>query len=65
MKLGSSEHAIRSLQYQIHCLAEEQTDALETATFIGLTEEETEQYADRRCRILELVQQLRQLDTAA
>jgi hypothetical protein len=65
MKYESSEHAIRSLQYQIHCLAEEQTDALETATFIGLTTEETRQYEDRRAQIMDLVRQLRLIESAA
>jgi len=37
MKFESSNHAIYSLQHEIQCLAEEQTDAIETETFIGLT----------------------------
>jgi hypothetical protein len=65
MKYESSEHAIRVLQNQIHCLIEEQTDAMETATFIGLTIEESEQYGQRSARIVELVRQLRLLESAA
>jgi len=37
MKCESSEHAIHNLQRQIHGLTEEQTDAMETETFVGLT----------------------------
>ena len=65
MKYDSSEHAIHNLQRQIHCLAEEQTDAMETETFVGLTAEETQQYEERRTRIMELVRQLRLLESAA
>lgn len=65
MKLETTEHAIHRLQHEIHCLTEEQTDAMETATFIGLTADETEQYDARRARILELVKELRVLAAAA
>jgi hypothetical protein len=65
MRSESSEHAIHSLQHQIYCLTEEQTDAMETATFIGLTAEETRLYDARRARIMELVRQLRVLESAA
>jgi hypothetical protein len=65
MKSGSSEHTIHLLQDEIHCLTEKQTDAMETATFIGLTSEETRQYEDRRARIIELIRQLRLLEATA
>jgi hypothetical protein len=65
MKCESSEHAIHSLQRQIHRLTEEQTDATETETFVGLTADEAQEYEQRRTRILELVRQLRLLESAA
>jgi hypothetical protein len=65
MKYESSQHAIHRLQHEIHCLTEEQTDAMETATFIGLTENETRQYDARRERIMELVRELRLLEAVA
>lgn len=65
MKLETTEHAIHRLQDEIHCLTEEQTDAMETATFIGLTADETDQYDARRARIAELVRELRVLAAAA
>jgi hypothetical protein len=65
MKVESSNHAIYSLQHEIQCLAEEQTDDIETETFIGLTPAEAQQYEYRRARITELVRQLRLLEAAA
>jgi hypothetical protein len=65
MKCESSEHAIHILQHQIHCLTEKQTDAMETETFVGLTVEEAQQYEERRARIMDLVRQLRLLESAA
>lgn len=61
----SSEHDIRRLQNEIRCLTEKQTDAMETETFIGLTPDETKQYEARRVRMVELVRQLRLLESAA
>jgi hypothetical protein len=65
MKLESSERTIHRLQREIHCLAEEQTDAMETETFIGLTPTEAQQYEYRRARIIELVRQLRLIEAVA
>ncbi len=65
MKCESSEHAIHNLQRQIHRLSEEQTDAMETETFVGLTEDEGRQYEQRRAKIMDLVRQLRLIETTA
>ena len=65
MKFESSEDTIHRLQHEIDGLAEEQTDAMEVETFIGLTTKETEQYDARRVRIMQLVRQLRLLEAAA
>jgi hypothetical protein len=65
MNSESSEQAIHSLQDEIRCLTEEQTDAIETETFIGLTADETRAYEFRRARIANLIRQLRLLETAA
>ena len=65
MKYETCQHAIHRLQGEIHCLTEEQTDAMETATFIGLTEKESNEYDARRERIMELVRELRLLEAAA
>ena len=65
MNSESYEHAIHRLRDEIHCLTEEQTDAMETATFIGMTVEEKKAYDARRAKILELLRELRLLDQAA
>jgi hypothetical protein len=65
MKLETTDHAIHRVEHEIQCLTEEQTEAMETATFIGLTADETEQYDTRRARIVELVRELRLLQAAA
>jgi hypothetical protein len=61
----STEHAIHRLRDEIHCLTDEQTDAMETETFIGMTVEETEAYDARRTKILQLLNELRLLEQAA
>jgi hypothetical protein len=62
-----SEHLnlIHRLKEEIDRLTEEQTDAMKSATFIGLTTDEAKEYEGRRTRILELVEQLRLLEEAA
>jgi hypothetical protein len=64
MKSESSEQTIHRLHDEINCLAEEQTDAMETETFIGLTTDETKAYEVRRLRIVSLIRQLRLLEAA-
>ena len=39
-----------------------QADALQSATFLGMTDEEALEYADRRTRIKELIKELFQFD---
>ncbi len=65
MNSESSEHTIHRLKDEIDCLTEEQTDAMETETFIGMTAAETKAYDARRARITELVKQLRRIEAAA
>jgi hypothetical protein len=65
MKSESSAQTIHRLHDEIHCLTEEQTDAMETETFIGLTKDETRAYEFRRARIANLIRQLRLLEAAA
>jgi len=65
MNSESSNHALHSLHEQIRWLTEEQTNALETETFTGLTKDETKAYEARRLRIASLIRQLRLLEAAA
>jgi type IV secretory pathway protease TraF len=58
-------NVIHRLKKEIDLLAQEQIEAMKTATFIGLTADEAKEYEDRRGRILELVKQLRVLEEAA
>ncbi len=62
-----SEHlaTVHNLKEEIDRLTEEQTEAMKSATFIGLTTDEAKEYEDRRSKILQLVDQLRMLEEAA
>jgi hypothetical protein len=55
---------IDRLKRQIEQLTLEQTDALKSATYVGMTPEEARQHDERREKITQLTQQLRQLQQA-
>ena len=47
---------------QIALLRKLQLEALSSSTFIGMTQEQTQDYDARRCKIVNLVQNLLQLE---
>lgn len=61
---SDSVDAVLCLRQEIEKLTQEQSEALKTATFVGMTAEEAKIYDARRRRITELVEQLRGLRNA-
>ena len=59
-----SQAAIRSLKEEIERLTEHQSEALKMAAFVGMTTDEAEEYDERHCRIVKLVQKLEALTEA-
>jgi hypothetical protein len=59
------EKAIHRLKEEIGRLTKQQTEDLQSATYLGMTPTEAKQYDARRAQILKLVEQLRQLEKAA
>ncbi len=58
------ERAIHRLKEEIERLTKQQAQALESATYLGMSPDEAKQYDARRAQILKLVEQLRQLEKA-
>lgn len=56
-----SVDAVQCIRQEIEKLNQEQSEALKTATFVGMTASEAKIYDARRQRITELVEQLRVL----
>lgn len=54
--------AIHRLKEEIDKLTEQQSEALKTATYLGMTTDEAKEYEQRRERILEYVQDLKMLE---
>jgi len=52
------------LKQEIDLLTEEQAEALKSATYLGMTAEEAQEYDERRKNITRLVQQLALLEKA-
>lgn len=52
------------IQREIDDLLERQSDALHSATFLGMSNEEALEYDGRRSRIKELIRELFHLDAA-
>jgi hypothetical protein len=63
IQLRASE-LIARLKRDIEQLTLEQTEALKSATYIGMTPEEARRHDQRRDKITRLTQQLRQLQQA-
>lgn len=54
--------AIHRLKEEIDRLTEQQTEALRTATFLGMTTDEAKEYEERKQKILGYVQDLKMLE---
>ena len=54
--------AIHRLKEEIDRLTEQQSEALRTATYLGMTTDEAKEYEERKQRILEYVQDLKMLE---
>ena len=57
----NANETIQRIKQEIERLTAEQTAALKSATYVGMTSEEARQHDARRNRITQLAQQLRQL----
>jgi len=56
--------AIHRIKEEIDRLSEQQKEALKTAIFVGMTPDEAQEYATRRRKITELIQELELLQKA-
>jgi hypothetical protein len=54
--------AIHRLKEEIDRLTEQQTEALKTATYLGMTTDEAKEYEERKQTILKYVQDLKMLE---
>ncbi len=52
---------MQNIKKEIDQLAEQQSESLKTATYLGMSSEEAREYDDRRDRIAELTRQLESL----
>lgn len=59
---SGTQEAIHRLKEEIDKLTQQQTDALRTATYLGMTTDEAKEYEERRDRILKYVQDLKTLE---
>jgi hypothetical protein len=55
---------VHRLKQQINELTEEQSEALESAIYVGMTPEEAKKYDARRAKIMQLAAHLQQLSGA-
>ena len=55
---------IHRIKQEIDKLSEQQSEALKTATYVGMTAEEAREYDARRQQITKLVEELRLLQNA-
>ena len=56
---SNSVDALQRIRQEIESLTSEQSEALKTATYVGMTKAEAQTYDARRKRITELVERLR------
>lgn len=61
---GTTVDAIHRLKQEIDRLSQEQSDALKSATYVGMTPDEAKEYDARRQKITQLVQELSLLQKA-
>jgi hypothetical protein len=59
---SKSVDTIQGIRQEIENLRQELSDALKTATYVGMTAEEAKTYDERRQRLTALVERLRELD---
>jgi len=59
------ESQVHRLKKEIDSLTKKQSEAIQSATYLGMTADEAKEYDSRRDRILKLVEQVRQLEKAA
>ena len=64
MDSESPSHAFHRLKAEMDRLSDEQNEVVERATFLGLTTDDVSEYEARRVKILDLVEQLRQIGNA-
>jgi Asp-tRNA(Asn)/Glu-tRNA(Gln) amidotransferase C subunit len=58
------EKTVHRLKEEIGRLTKQQAEALQSATYLGMSPDEAKQYDARRAQILKLVEQLSQLEEA-
>ena len=63
--MADSGESVKRLKVEIDVLADEQGEALRSATYIGMTPQEDKDYDDRRTRILSLMKEVERLEDAA
>jgi len=59
------ESQVHHLKKEIDSLTKKQSEAIQSATYLGMTADEAKEYDSRRDQILKLVEQVRQLEKAA
>ena len=59
------ESQVHRLKKEIDSLTKKQSEAIQSATYLGMTADEAKEYDSRRDQILKLVEQMRQLEKAA
>lgn len=57
-------NTVQQLKAEIERLSDEQSTALKTATFVGMTPDEAKEYDERRKKITRLMEELRILKSA-
>lgn len=59
---SETTETIHRIKEEIDKLTEQQSDALNTATYLGMTADEAKEYDERRERVLKLVRDLKILE---
>jgi hypothetical protein len=63
--MAESGESVKRLKVEIDVLADEQAEALRSATYIGTTPQQDKEYDDRRTRILSLMKEVERLEKVA
>lgn len=63
--MADTGESVKRLKVEIDTLADEQAEALRSATYIGITPQQDKDYDDRRSRILSLMREVERLEKAA
>ena len=59
---SETTEAVHRIKEEIDKLTEQQSEAIKTATYVGMTTDEAKEYDERRDRILKLVRDLATLE---